>query len=553
MPLTLIQLRRSLAELLAYSVCDLFPNALLIEGDSSDIGFHYDFYFTPALDEQALALIEQKMQTLAKQDLPIKSLEMMRKNAISLFQHKGQSLKAELLLLETDNVVPVFQLGNFYDFAPGPYISNANESIPFKLYHIEQIDTEFPSLGEVSLTRIHGVAFTDKYDLKKSLKRALAAKDSNHQVLGREMQLFIQDCNQNWTWLPKGVQLREKLLDWWNKEHRQPKYQHIITQTELDHTHECAKIFTMQSRSVFELPLRFVEWIKHEDNSRIDQLNGLLRPNSFSEDLTHIFCSSEQLFEELISSLQFINKTIKIFGIEHHWYLRICEQKKSKSKEKQNGHEAESDGDVAKMIAALETCGCEYSIDKLTKTHYGPEWKVQAEVYFLDAKGQGWRGASVSIIGESLSQRLHLNYLDIDGHCQTPVIVKQSGFGPLERLIAILTEQCAGQFPLWLAPEQVRVVPVSNKLAEHGKAVQAKIQASGFRCGIDYRLGGLGEKIHAAERERVPYVVIIGDKELRSGLITVRSCVKGTIRTELSLDFFLNELEEEQEKNKQQE
>lgn len=535
MTLSLHELRQASAELLAYAVCDLFPEAQLVSGGGSAIGFHYDFVIPQQLDHQLLIMIEERMLTIVKGHHPVKTLEMMRENAISFFEHHGQHIKAALVAASPSNIIPLIKINKFCDYCPLPHIANTEEIPLVKLQHIEKLTLDLPEIEAFEVIRIYGTAFPDKMALKKFLKRAEAAKDKDHQVLGQAMGLYSthQTIEGNWLWHPKGTYLRNVLQKLFYTETLSPAFQEVTTIPLGDYAKLHASIFTSRPRMLRDLPVRYIEWVTYEEHCRSHELEGLFKSRHYSADIEQIFCPKEQLEQELISSLQFINKTIKIFPIEHSWHLIILGRNQESSL-------------INSFTAALDKCGIEYRIERNEESRYGQASELQIETRLSDALGREWT-CSYLRTEENRSKRFKLRYEDAEGQMHEPVMITRSLYGSLERFIALLIENSAGRFPLWLAPEQIRIIPVSNKTADFAAGIRDKIESAGFRCGIDYCLGGLGEKVHAAELERVPYIVIIGEKEEKRGLITVRSCGnEAAFKNACPLETFIEHLHNEQ-------
>lgn len=555
MPLT--ALRQAAAEILACAVLDLFPGALLVCGEASNIGFYYDFVLKQTLDEHGLVLIEERMRTLIKQNKPIQILHMMRENAMEFFKHQKQTYKIDLLACAKENIVEVFNIENFHDYCPPTTIINSQEIGAVKLFSAEPATAFLPESNAVKVIRISGTAFPNSYDLKKFLKKVEAAKAKDHRLLGKEMDLFSApeeagtDC---WLWHPKGSFIRETLLDFWRSEHCKQGFQLIkpplLSKSSSDrskknpklkledaeyamssnHSAWPALVFKSKERSYRELPLRYAEYSDRFNPEKITRLWGLFRTRNYLSDHGYIFCAIEQVLEELISSLHFIDKTVKIFGFEYHWYL--CTQS-----EKFTGTLDSWKIGIDQLIKALDISGFNYTLDKEKKALYGP----RVEVRFIDALGQEWEGPSLSM-DFSHPKRFGLYYQGEDDQKHIPVMLNRSIFGSLERFIAILIEHYAGLLPLWLAPEQIRVIPVAEKNVDYANLIRNRTENSGFRVRIDYRKGSLGGKIHAAEREKIPYIFVVGDKEEKNDTIAVRTCQHEAIQKGLKLDLFLEQL-----------
>lgn len=571
MPSPLQKIRQSAAELLAMAVCDLFPGALLVEGDATDIGFYYDFIVEQPLDERGIPLIEERIRSLIKAALPFKVTEMMRKNAIEFFRFHDQDIKAEMLSQSDSTLVTVVKIGEFHDLCDGEVVALSNEVGAFKLLEIAPATLPLPDGESLEVVRIQGTAFDNPQTLKKFLKLAESAKRRDHRTLGKEMGLFTtfdDAATGAWFWLPKGIFLKEQLLSLLRSSHAAQHVQLLSTPrfvkpSLLKKGGRCqlpaevanifpsfsiegadyvatptisplhALVFKGKLRSYRELPVRYAESAEVYTLGKEARLWGMLRARAYTVDMTHIFCSKEQVYDEMISSLQFIDKTVKIFGFEHHWYLVPPGKKYCGT--------AESWGKCLELMGkALNECGMDYTRDEEGNGFYGP----RAEMRLVDALGREWKGPYVGI-DFNLPAKMGLRYQGADDEMHVPMMIVRSLFGSLERFVAILVEHYGGLFPLWLAPEQVRVIPVGEKNVEGARQVLAKVQQEGLRATIDCSSGGLGSKIHAAEVEKVPYMLIVGEKEEKSGLITVRSCNRSGTNSGMSLETFLTQMKQE--------
>jgi threonyl-tRNA synthetase len=563
----LLSIRQSSAEILAYAVTLLFPSTRLLTSEISEIGFTYDFLSDQPLDETVLPLIEEKMRELVKLNLPIQTIEMMRENAAVFFRHLHQPLVAQHIEESLKNIVPIFKMAEFHDYCPPPYESSSSSLGAFKLLKIERLRSHLPIIGESVITRITGTAFADLPALKAFIKRTDQAKKRDHRLLGKEMGLFSQEDagSGEWFWHPKGACLREILLDWWREEHRKQKFQflatpRVIKQSVLkksgfyDVLDQQIKVFPNFSldgvdyvltpsllpahslvfrshlHSYRELPIRYAEYGEVYQQRKPSQLWGLLRARAYTVDVAHIFCSPSQVLEELISSLQLIGKTVKMLGFEYHWYLVSRGRKYAGTLDKW-------DLNLDLLIKALKACGCEYTLDAAGKAFIGP----RIEVRLIDALGREWKGPFVGI-DFNHPERFGLHYHGADGEMHTPTMITRSMFGSLERFVAVLVEHYAGVFPLWLAPEQVRIIPVAESHHDYADDLHAGLERAGLRSQVDYRHDKLGAKVHAAEREKVPYAVIVGDKEKKEGLITVRSCSQKIKTSQMKRESFLQNL-----------
>jgi threonyl-tRNA synthetase len=570
MSLSLQTLRQSAAEILAYAVSDLFPNITLVSGESTDFGFYYDFIATQPIEEQVIPLIEEKIRSVVKEDLPIHSLEMMRENAATLFQHQGQPLKALLIMQASENIVTIFRLKDFYDYCPQPYAKQTQEIAAFKIMQIGPASRYIQGKGEIHVMRIQGTAFHDTSSLKKFLKSTETAKKREHRLIGKEMDLFSmqEDVAQGcWFWHPKGTVIREVLLDRWRKEHRQLHFQlvaspsivkvsfnkkfdffnGVVEESELPvfdidgvaYTFRTAfaplhaALFRTKLYSYRDLPVRYAECAEVYVPKRSGPLWGMIHARTCCVDVAHVFCTPMQVVEELISSLQFIDKIIKILGFEYQWHLTLRGQKYA-------GTLINWDRGIEWIGKALEACQLSYATDKEDTSFIGP----LVEARLRDALGREWKGPKVGL-DFNCPERFGLRYQGPDDEMHVPVMLVRSLFGSLERFVAILVEHDAGLFPLWLAPEQVRVISVGEKNIDYARTILETIEKHGFRVGVDFHRDQLGSKIHIAKRERVPYIVIVGDKEEKNGVITIRSRSQEEVRGGIEIKDFLELLHAE--------
>lgn len=555
-------LRHTAAELLAISVSSLFPKAQLVSGEATSLGFYYDFFFPETITVEQLPFIEERMRDFIRQRLPIKIMEMMRKNAVELFKHHRQDLKVALLKENMETLVHVCQIGQFYDLAYPPFVETTQEIGAIKLTEVHSFVASLPGRPNLTLTRIQGTAFPDSSSLKQFLKLTEGAKERDHRLLGKAMGLFtvFEDaCPGCWSWSPKGTILRETLFDWWRLEHQKQGYQLVSTSNVFRPAKIDTKTFlrfdsqgtsylisstkapghalTFKSKlhSYRELPIRYCELDVFYEQEKEVHLWGLLRARSYWADSAFIFCRPEQVLEELISSLQFIERTFKIFGFETHWHL-IGKNSNSKKVSRNWDDSQES------LLKALAECGLSHTLEKDEKASYGPI----LEMRFSDAFGRKWKGSYVYIDLHHRS-KYALHYQELNGQMAPPVMIGRAMFGSLERLIAILIEHYAGELPVWLMPEQVRVIPVTDKQSDYAKQVYSQIKRAGFRLGIDYRKENLGVKIHASETEKVPYLVVVGDKEEKSKTISLRRHGHKEALEGMALEDFLSQLHDEVE------
>lgn len=560
-------LRQSAAELLAYAVTELFPTAILVEGKVTEFGFYYDFISDQLIDTHAIPLIEEKVRGLVKQNFTVHTLDMMRENAAQLFQHKDQPVKAQLVMEALDNIVQVIRIENFYDFCPSPYISETGEITAFKILKIESLQLYLPTEGEVDIIRIRGAAFSDKDRLKKYVKSVKQAKKIDHRQVGKELDLFSQHddaSSYSWFWQANGVAFREILYNLWQDLHRKQHFNFLESPTLvkqslikksglLDILPEAANapicdieginylfppclapshalVYQSILHSYKELPVRYAECAQVSSFGKDGSLWGLLNNRLVLSDFAHIFCSPVQVESELISSLQFIDKFIKMFGFDYHWNLGGRGPKFAGTLNQwKKAHDS--------YVKAFEKCGFTYNYREIESGFIGPF----AEALLIDSIGREWKGPRICI-DFNTPERFGLRYQGPDDEMHMPIMLVRSLYGSFERFTAVLVEHYAGQLPVWLAPEQVRVIPVLENNIAYADEVCKAIRECGYRTRVDYRYEQLGSKIHSAESEKVPYLIVVGDKEEKQRLVTVRSRGQEMVRTAVVLEEFLTQL-----------
>jgi threonyl-tRNA synthetase len=566
-----LKIRNSAAEILASVVLDLLPGALLIGGTGTEIGFYYDFIFKQKIDENFIPLLEEKMRAIIKEDIPLQNLDMMRENGGSFLKHHRQDIRAYFALEAKENIISLLKIGNFHDYCQSSCLSTSSEMGVFKILNIFPINRYVPTMGDVRVTRIQGTAFLEPQSLKKFIKKLENAKGLDHVQLGKEMKLFTfqEDASLGCSfWETKGMALRNFLLELWRKKHQNGFHllhtPSIIKKNLLkragffdDPLHEDVKFptfsaegcdyvssptvapqhcltFMANPKYLSDLPVRYTEHREFFEDCCPEKICGLLKSRSYSKEVTHIFCTLDQIDKELISSLQFIDKSIKMFGFEYHWYL-IPRGRKSA------GTKADWEKGTQWITKALKDCGFAYTTDLDAHSFYGPRVALR----FKDVLGREWEGPYIEI-DLNLVEKLGVRYQESEGRMIAPVMLAISMFGSLDRFIAILLEHYAGLLPLWIAPEQIRMIPVGEKNFKAAEVLKKKIQLEGFRVGIDCRNDKLGSKIHSAETERIPYMVIVGEKEEKGDVITIRTCQNQKKLSGMNLESFLKKLREEE-------
>lgn len=459
-------LRQCAAELLALSVIDLFPGALLVESVATEQGFYCDIIAEQPIDDYALPLIEEKMRSFAKQNLEVRVLEMMKEVAANYLDHHGQPIRSDAVRNAKENIVSIIQIGNFSDYCPQPYVSGTRELEFFKILRVEKASHYLPEEGMVDVKRVHGIVSTDKQSLKQAVKACQSGRKADHT----KMFSFQDDVSSiAWTWDKQGAQLKDLLIDWWKKEHEQQEFsllsnpalikESLLRRSGIDDdlpnmeiegisyvvapsaTPAHLAFFHQQAPSFKEMPVRYAELAPTIFQEKNSFLWGLFNARLVSADYTHIFCAPEHLEGELISSLQFIDKTIKMFGFEYRWHLTERGQRFA-------GTVNRWEKATKSLIEAFEQSGLTYTSIQET-TFAGPT----AETCLIDRFGREWKGPNVSL-DLYAPDRFGLRYVGPDGKSHVPIMIKRSLFGSLERFAALLLEHTSGLVPSWLAPKQ---------------------------------------------------------------------------------------------------
>lgn len=530
--------RRIAAELLACTVLQLFPTACLAGGGLTSYGFYYDFIFEQRVDETLLPLIETKLKAFVKEGHPLQMLTMMRQNAQDLLLHHHQPLLAELAGHDEQNMINLIQINKFYGVCPASTIASSDEIASLKILDIQ-------SNQDDQSTRITGTCFSDNQILKKFLKlRENYLKKKNHQILGPELNLFTIPSDLSpleCVWHPKGETVKF-LLQQWLEEELQNRFPFQKVQTPfivnedkmglsafepflyndqsltLSSTRLPQHLYLIKQDYLLTEEKRLLEWALLYKNEASFLDEGLAALPCQLEDFTTIQCASGQLSQEFISSLHFIEQIITIFGFEAQWYLIASRQKSV------NGRQEKET--LKWMKKALENLTLHFPLQEELLEEENLEGP-RLELRLADEMGREWGGPSLTISSQEAN------------------ILIRRVFGPLARLIALLVERWEGVFPLWLAPEQIRILAIGELGHAYAKEVEASCRQSGLRTALDLRQVKLGEKIHSAEKERVPYLLIIGDQEIKKQSVTVRSIRRQGKSESMKLEELLDVVQQE--------
>ncbi|MEN6406867.1 MAG: threonine--tRNA ligase [Thermoguttaceae bacterium] len=576
-PQALDLLRHSCAHLMARAVMRLFDGVQLAFGPTVAGGFYYDFQMEHPLSEADFPKIEAEMARLAKEDEPFERIEMSRDEAVQFFRDLGQALKVEHLQegLAVEPTVSCYRQGEFIDLCRGPHVPSAGAIAAFKLLSVAGAYWKGDSSRQ-QLQRLYGTAFFGKQELDDHLRQLEEAKRRDHRVLGRQLELFLIEPNVGQGlvfWLPKGAALRHELENFLYGELIRRGYQPVCTPVIGNvHLYETSghypyykesqfppiemadgdryllrpmncphhvTIYKSKPRSYRDLPLRLAEFGTVHRFEQSGELNGMTRVRGFTQDDAHIFCTEEQVADEFRGCIEMTQFVLKTLGLDDY---RVRLGFRDPSSDKYVG----SPETWQRAEAALESVCREMNLPNLhvergEAAFYGPK----ADFVVADCIGRPWQLGTVQLDYNLPSkQRFGLEYIGADNVPHQPVMIHRAPFGSFERFVGMLIEHFAGAFPLWLAPEQVRVMVVSQKVEPYGREVQQKLAAAGLRVGGDYRAEKIGAKIRDAQLELIPYMFVIGGREAEQGQVSVRDRLEGDLGA-MSLEAAIGKLQAE--------
>ena len=559
-------LRHSAAHIMAQAVEHVFGNAKFGVGPAIENGFYYDIDVGRTITEEDLKKIEKEMKKIVGANYRFERRELPKEEAVKIFKEKGDEYKVEILNDINEETVSLYQQGDFLDLCRGPHIPSTGYLKHFKLLSVAGAyfkgDEKRPMLQ-----RIYGAAFSTREDLDKYLKFLEEVKKRDHRKLGKQLDLFSINDEVGpglIIWHPKGAMLRYLIEEFERKEHLKRGYEFVkgpeILRTELwkksghyDHYREnmyfteidgqsfgikpmnCLghiQVYKSRKRSYKELPKRYFELGVVHRHEKSGVLHGLLRVREFTQDDAHIFCRPDQLNDEIIGVLDFVQDVMGIFNFDYE--LEI-----STRPENSIGSDEQWELATNALINALENTGRKYDINEGDGAFYGPKIDVKLK----DAIGRKWQCATIQC-DFTLPERFNLTYIDEDGKEKQPVMVHRVILGSIERFIAILIENYEGNFPLWIAPVQARVIPVSIKHENYAKKVYEELKEKGFRVELEERNETLGKKIRFAEVDKIPYTLIVGDKEVESNTVSVRKHKEGDLGC-MDIDLLVNRLNQE--------
>lgn len=542
-------LRHSASHVMAQAVRKLFPKVKLAIGPAIDDGFYYDFLTDTPFTTEDLASIEKEMKEIVKRREKFERFELPYDEAKKLIGGMDEPLKLELLEDHKDETISFYRNGDFTDLCAGPHAENTGVIKAFKLTKVAGAYWRGDERNAM-LQRIYGTAFYEKADLEAHLKQIEEAEKRDHRKLGTELDLFSihhQEAGPGLIyWHPRGSVVRRVIEDFWKNRHEDAGYMLVYTPhlvkvdlwktsghyqmqypmyfTNIDEDEYGVKpmncpghimIYKTQTRSYRDLPMRYAEMGTVYRHEKSGVLHGMLRVRGFTQDDAHIFCRREQLLDEMLAILGMVDLFLKTFGFEYEAYLSTRPEKSVGSDE--NWEEA-----TAALKAALEKRGLAYTLDPGEGVFYGP--KIDFKI--KDAIGRTWQLSTVQV-DFNLPERFSMEYIDTDGSRKHPVMIHRAIFGSFERFMGILIEHFAGAFPLWVSPEQAILIPIAERHLDYCRATAAKLRAAGIRAVVDERNEKLGYKIRSAQTQKVPYMLVAGDKEVESETVSVRTRAGG--------------------------
>ncbi len=543
--------RHTTSHVMAQAVKRLYPEAKLAIGPAIENGFYYDFDVDKPFSPEDLSKIEAEMSRIIKEDYPLERFTLPRDEAIAFMEERNEPYKVELIKdLPEGAEISFYKQGDFVDLCAGPHIPSTGKIKAFKLLSVAGAYWRGNEKNKM-LQRIYGTSFPKKSDLDAYLLRLEEAKKRDHRKLGRELDLFdIYEEGPGFPFfLPKGMVIRNVLEDFWRAEHKKRKYQEIKTPiilnedlwhrsghwdhykenmyfTKIDDSDYAIKpmncpggmlVYKRKLHSYRDLPQRLAELGLVHRHELSGALHGLMRVRCFTQDDAHIFMTPEQVKDEVLGVIDLIDEFYKVFGFKYHVEL-------STRPEDSMGTDEQWEMATNALKEALEAKNMEYKINEGDGAFYGPKIDFHLE----DSIGRTWQCGTIQLDFQ-MPERFDLVYIGADGERHRPVMIHRVVFGSIERFIAILTEHYAGAFPTWLAPVQVKLLPILEKHHEYAYKVQNALEEKGIRTEIDIRNEKIGYKIREAQLEKVPYMLVIGDKEADGNTVAVRSRKDGDL------------------------
>ena len=567
-PTELETIRHSCAHLMAQAVQELFPGTQVTIGPVIEDGFFYDFSRKDAFVPEDLVKIEKRMKELAVADIPIVRSEISREEAKKKFSDMGETFKVEIIeSIDPNEPITIYSQGDWGDLCGGPHVESTKKIKAFKLLHTSSAYWRGDERNPV-LQRIYGTAWNTEKELRLYLKRLEEAKKRDHRKLGKELDLFSvsDDIGPGLIlWHPKGARIRHLMEEFWKKEHFRHGYEMVISPhaAKIDlwktsgHTEfykdnmfsnmdvegreyvmkpmNCPfhiQIYKTKLRSYRDLPVRFGELGTVYRYERSGVLHGLLRVRGFTQDDAHLFCRPSQIEEEITKVLDLIVFVLQSFGFhEYKIYL-------STRPEKYVGSDSGWESATKALETALNNKNLEFEVDPGEGVFYGPKIDIKIK----DSLNRYWQVSTVQV-DFNLPEKFDITYIEEDGQRRQPIMLHRALMGSLERFFGCLIEHYAGAFPLWLAPVQIILLPITDNHTEYTDKIAEELEESGIRVEKDLRNEKIGFKIREAQLQKIPYMIVLGDKEVETSTLSVRRRRSKETRT-LDLKTFLNEVNE---------
>lgn len=540
----LATLRHTASHILAQAIKRLYPTAKLAIGPSIKDGFYYDIEFEQSISSDDFAAIEKEMKHIIKEAIPIERFTLPRAEAIKLMSERNEPYKLELIDdLSADETLSFYRQGEFVDLCAGPHLTNTKY---VKAFHLTSLAGAYWRGDEhrQMLTRIYGTAFPTKDALQQYLTMMEEAKKRDHRKLGKELALFtlMEEGPGFPFFLPKGLILKNLLIDYWRKLHTRENYVEISTPIMLNRSlwttsghweHYRQNMYTLkvededyaikpmncpggmlvyksEPHSYRDLPIRMGELGLVHRNELSGTLHGLMRARAFHQDDAHIFMLPEQITDEIIGVIHLIDEVYSRFGFKYHVEL---------STRPENSIGSDEDWELATngLVKALDQIGMNYVVNEGDGAFYGPK----IDFHLQDSIGRTWQCGTIQLDFQ-LPQRFEIEYIGSDGMKHRPITIHRVIFGSIERFIGILIEHYAGKFPVWLAPVQAKILPISEHFNGYAKEIFAKLREDGVRVEIDTREEKIGYKIREAQMNKIPYMIVVGAKEEESKMLNIR-------------------------------
>lgn len=548
-PEGLFTLRHTASHVMAQAIQHLFPGVKFAIGPAIDDGFYYDLDSDHVFSQEDFAAIEKEMSKIAKENIPLVKKVLPREEALQYFKDKGQDYKVMLIEdLPEEETISLYEQGDFTDLCAGPHLKSTGKVKTFKLMTVAGAYWRGDSKNKM-LQRIYATAFFSKEDLDHYLFVRAEAEKRDHRKLGKQLDLFsFHEEGPGFPFFhPKGMILRNKLMDYERELFKEFGYVEIMTPvilskklwlqsghwdhykenmyfTQIDDEDYAIKpmncpggilFFKTQQRSYRDLPMRVGEFGLVHRHELKGALHGLFRVRCFTQDDAHIFMTQEQMKDEVIKCMAMYQKMYGVFGLEYHVEL-------STRPENSMGSDELWEISTNALREAIETAGVPYQINEGDGAFYGPK----LDFHVQDSLGRTWQCGTIQM-DMQLPERFDVNYIGEDGEKHRAVMLHRAGYGSLERFIGILIEHYAGAFPTWIAPVQAKIIPVTDKNLEYAKSVAAAMSESDIRVEVEEANETLGYKIRKAQMEKVPYMIIVGDQEMKGHTISVRSRKNG--------------------------